>query len=889
MADVIGRAIIEVAPDVTRFARQVTRDLNKAFRGFKKISVGVSVGSLRKAFVEVSKLNLALRATIVGFTLLGGKVVVAGLLSAASAAAELSGALLVIPAAGAAAGIAMATLAIGLHGLDDVFKALVDRDMKKFNEALAEMSPEAQKSIRALRQFMPAIESFRDAIQDTLLGGLAPTIQRVFLTILPIAERGFVGMAKQINLAAREFANFATSAQSLVDLQRIFENTNRAARLFRPSVTLLGQALRDIVVVGSEFLPLIAGELTIGAARLRDFIAQARDSGALVNFIAEGISRVHQLIETIINLSKAIGGVLKIADSVGFGILDIINRLAETFNNFVQSIEGQAAFRNFFISAHQAAAALGPVLREIFFLLTNQVAPILAQFATIVGPAVTIFIRAIGQALEAARPGIEAFATGFAKFLESVAPALPAIGELAGAIGGLLGSVLERVGPVLADFIELLSEELIKILEDPDFVEGVMDFVDALGEFFIALIPLIRPLGDLAKVLLPLFADIIRILIPIIEPLVDLLDAFVDVLEPLAPVIKIIVTAIALFVVGLAKMLELILRIVEAILNIPDTFFEVFDAAFGTNTQGRAFEGSTAIAEAVDRINGKFAEAGAAAQIFGEATTGWFTEVAGSAETQFGRVGAALQSLHEPLGAAGSAVVGFSTGTATSFNAAGNAVEAEMRRIGEILFGAVEPLGQAGSAIGTAYVESFRSSINPAVAAAQDVANSVAGILGNTSRFGAAGSALGKAFAGGIEGSINAAVTAAQKLAASVARIMPGSPAKEGPFSGRGWTPFRGRALVEGFAEGITSGLQTVRFASLNVAAASVSGLTATAPILPSGVGITATAGQARSTSVNTQVRVFIDGQELRGVVVDVLDEHDRNIERFVQSGVGGA
>lgn len=892
MADLIGSALIEVAPDVSKFVRKMTHDLERAFRGFKKISVGVSFASIRKAFVEVNKLNVALRATVTGFALLGGKVVVAGILSTAAAIGELSGALAVVPALGAAAGIAMATLAIGLHGVDDVFKALVDRDMKKFNEALKELSPEAQKSAQALRQFLPAIEGFRDAIQNALLGGLGSSIQRVFLTILPIAERGFVGMAQQINLAARELAKFATTGQSLVDLQTTFENTNRAARLFRPSVTLIGQALRDIVVVGSEFLPLIAGELTIGAAKLRDFIAQARASGELAEFISRGITRVHQMITAFINLSKAIGGILGVANSVGFGILDIISKIAENLNNFVHSIEGQMGLRNFFISARQAAEALGPVLRALFGLIANQVAPILADFATTVAPAVTIFIQAIGKALEAARPGIEAFAQGFAKFLEAVAPALPAIGQLAGAIGELLGKVLEKVGPQLATFIELLSEELIKVLEDPEFVNGVLDFVDALGEFFIALTPLIKPLGELAKALLPLFAEVLRILTPLIEPLGDLIDAVADALVALTPHIKLLVIAFTGLLIGLVKIVEFMVRFVEMLADAAEIFTQLFDLAFGTNLQGRALSESQAIEDAVDRVLGKFGEAGLGAQIFADEAGGWFEQFREAAEREFGAAGTAIAGLAEPLGAAGTAVFGFADSTATAFGEATSAVQAEMNRIGEILFGAVEPLGAAGSAVGNEYVESFRSSINAATTAAQEAASSVAGILGNTSKFGAAGSAVARAFASGIEGSISAAVTAAQKLAASVARIMPGSPAKEGPFSGKGWTPFRGQALVEGFAQGITSGIQSVRFASFNVAAASISGLTAltgTSPTSVTGAG-TATANRnVTPMSVNTQVRVFIDGQELRGVVVEVLDEHDQQIERLVQSGVGGS
>ena len=69
----------------------------------------------------------------------------------------------------------------------------------------------------------------------------------------------------------------------------------------------------------------------------------------------------------------------------------------------------------------------------------------------------------------------------------------------------------------------------------------------------------------------------------------------------------------------------------------------------------------------------------------------------------------------------------------------------------------------------------------------------------------AAGKAFGDAFAQGIRDSIPAITQAATDAAAAAAAPMPGSPAKTGPLSGRGWTKYRGQAFVKDFAEGIQS------------------------------------------------------------------------------------
>lgn len=67
----------------------------------------------------------------------------------------------------------------------------------------------------------------------------------------------------------------------------------------------------------------------------------------------------------------------------------------------------------------------------------------------------------------------------------------------------------------------------------------------------------------------------------------------------------------------------------------------------------------------------------------------------------------------------------------------------------------------------------------------------------------AAGRALVMGFAAGITSAAASAVAAVQSVVSRVSDFFPHSPAKTGPFSGKGWTPYSGAALVNGFASGI--------------------------------------------------------------------------------------
>lgn len=126
---------------------------------------------------------------------------------------------------------------------------------------------------------------------------------------------------------------------------------------------------------------------------------------------------------------------------------------------------------------------------------------------------------------------------------------------------------------------------------------------------------------------------------------------------------------------------------------------------------------------------------------------------------------------------------------------------------------------------GARKLDEFRTKIeevmNAARAAVQNFANAIPGILdtaANNAR--GSGERLGQGFADGISSKAEAVRQAAMRLAEAASKPLPRSPAKEGPFSGKGWTPYRGISLAEGFAQGIMSGTPMAQLASLNMAQA---------------------------------------------------------------------
>jgi len=107
-------------------------------------------------------------------------------------------------------------------------------------------------------------------------------------------------------------------------------------------------------------------------------------------------------------------------------------------------------------------------------------------------------------------------------------------------------------------------------------------------------------------------------------------------------------------------------------------------------------------------------------------------------------------------------------------------------------------------------VAQFASAVSSGTDSARNAfSNMLAGITGIvTGAIGSmynSGKALITGFANGIRDAFEGAKQVAKDGLEAVKRFFPHSPAKEGPFSGRGYTTYSGAALMRGFAEGMAS------------------------------------------------------------------------------------
>jgi phage-related protein len=155
-----------------------------------------------------------------------------------------------------------------------------------------------------------------------------------------------------------------------------------------------------------------------------------------------------------------------------------------------------------------------------------------------------------------------------------------------------------------------------------------------------------------------------------------------------------------------------------------------------------------------------------------------------------------------------------------------------------------------------------------------------------------AGANMINSLARGILSQLGSAVSAAQEVVGAIRDFFPSSPAKRGPFSGRGYPLYSGREVVNSFVRGIEE-----RRGFLNGA---MSRLLDGAPLIASsglmadpsaaglgGTGFSPVTGLtfARTTP---NVNVFIGNERLTGYIQNVVQEDTLQQDRLASQGVRG-
>lgn len=724
-------------------ARDLGRDIDRALDD-QTVRVRVET---RESVDSTNRLGASLRSlgsSAASIAKIGSAIGAVGVAAAGSAQliAGASAALLAIAPASAIAVSAIGSLALAFGTVRIALSGVAEALKTAFDP-----DADAEKLARVMANLAPAARAFVQQLAD-----LKPAFDAVRLDV---QERFFAGFAETMERLSRTVMPVFRGA--LVETADTLNNMAlqvavTAEQLNRSGV--LGQAL-DSASSGLNNMAGIPALIVDGLTKIAVAAAPAFER------ITQGAANAATSISEKLNkafesgaLEEAISGSIELIKTLGAIVGDVFGVIKNLISATGASGEGFLSVLKSITQALQDATAtegfrdaLGSLL-SIMGTLGEAVAPLLkAAFDallpvfSILGPPVEDLIRLLGPSLT--------------QIVEALAPVLASL-------GGVFAAVIEAISPLLPILADLVSS-LLPLLTP---------LLDAVAESFRLLAPFLEQAAlTLQQVLTPAFDDLVPVLandlLPaLLEMSIQVLPALTDALVQVTPsLVQLTQYAVQLFV----AITPLIALAIEA------------GAVFVGNLAGGIATVTSIIGPLIETAT-RFANAVLRAVVI--------PAIRAVAELLRGNFSSALASARQIVTNTAAIIVSTFGGLAGRARAALGAFAGTLRSV------ASSALNSMRSAISSG-LSSAVSTIRGLPGRARSALGSLGSVLYGS------GQSLIRGFINGIKSMIGAVASAASSVVSKVRDFFPFSPAKEGPFSGRGYTTYSGAALIEGFIEGM--------------------------------------------------------------------------------------
>lgn len=340
-------------------------------------------------------------------------------------------------------------LADAQENLADAGKSAASGGVDPFAEAMAKLSPEAQKFVLAARALGDEWGALKRATQDALFMGLGDSLTTLAHAQLPQLQDGLVGINTELNKGIREsWAVFSTEVAQ-TDFKHFLGNTTELFAGLGGAMAPLSQLWIDVATVGSDFFPQMGDAVANTATRWSESITEMRESGELHAIIQDGIDAAKIASDAAGSVWGIISNVMSAASSAGQPFLSLIRDTMDEWEAWTGSAEGQNMLVDFFTSGSNALGNVLPILGEVAKVFATGIVPFVEKLTEGAGPGLASMFESLGGAMT------------------SMLPAAQPIGEAVGAIAAAIGKTIEILAPaasLLMQFFAPLVEFLAPVL-----------------------------------------------------------------------------------------------------------------------------------------------------------------------------------------------------------------------------------------------------------------------------------------------------------------------------------------------------------------------------------------------------------------------------------------
>lgn len=480
-------------------------------------------------------------------------------------------------------------------------------------------------------------------------------------------------------------------------------------------------------------------------------------------FGALGLGGVGPLLTKIPILGEAFGGLANslglIGGPVGVAVAALGGLIATTprlksafgaqlsalFQNLKNTLSGMGpAFETFKKTLSLAFKDVGPSLIGSLESVINSVGAIFQQLIGVIPQIVEPLLTGFGQMAPAIGQTLTAIASAISEVMALLVPLVPQI------ITPLM-QVFSSLMPVITNIVNVVLGAIQSLL--PPITTLITSLLPPLASIIQALMPVITTvmnvIGQVASIIVNLVSTVLPPLLDVVNALIQpILSMITTLLPPLNAVIQALIPIIMQIVAALA---EIIAPIGQIVAQIAGAVMPIIQQ-LGSIVQSVA----NLVAWAINSL-----------------LLPAFSAMAPVVTSAVGTVKAVFSTISGIISGIVNVVSGIISGNwGQVWNGFKQIVSSAVKGLGSIVGGIRDTVLNALSGAGQWLVQSGKAIIDGLIS--------------------------------GIKGAISGAKDAVSGALQSIRDLFPFSPAKEGPFSGRGWVLYSGRSITAAFAQGVT-------------------------------------------------------------------------------------
>lgn len=410
------RGTIEIDYDGAGIVRAVrdTDNAKKKLGGLDGASSKVlgAFGNLTKGFLKVGG---AINLVTNGVSLLTSAVAALGPIIGAGLAAA--------PAVILSFASALIVAKIAVAGVGDAFKAAFG-DATKFDEALKKLSPQAQAFAKAVRASAPALKDAQKGIQDAFFTGAAGAVSGIVKRLVSLTAQA-KGVAFALGQIAQNIVKTATNAVNIERLRTILSGVNAFLLQIRRSIGPVITGFIGLAAQGAQFGGLLGGQLANAIAKFSIWL----NNLDLQSIFAKALPIIQSLGSFLGNVATIAKSLFSIFVGDGGNAVGVLGQLVAQFAAFLQTAQGAALID----SLRNALQAISTGAGQVFLALLQALTPAIIALL----PGIT---QLAGQLTGVLVPAINMLAPLLLKIAQFLSDNMGWLGPVAGAVVALAGA-----------------------------------------------------------------------------------------------------------------------------------------------------------------------------------------------------------------------------------------------------------------------------------------------------------------------------------------------------------------------------------------------------------------------------------------------------------------